>query len=100
MADAMVTARMSQEKKDACNRILEQLGTNPSQVVNQLFDYVIEKQELPFSEEKHGHTKEEIAEAIAFIDSIQTLPEGNRFATMTDEEIKMERLKSRGLASA
>ena len=36
MADAMVTARMSQEKKEAGNRVLEQLGTNASQVVNRL----------------------------------------------------------------
>ena len=41
MADAMVTARMSQEKKEAGNRVLEQLGTNASQVVNRLYDYVL-----------------------------------------------------------
>ena len=40
MADAMVTARMSSEKKEAGNRILEQMGTNASQAVNRLYDYV------------------------------------------------------------
>ena len=50
MADAMVTARMSSEKKEAGNRILEQMGTNASQAVNRLYDYVIEKRELPFFE--------------------------------------------------
>lgn len=51
MADAMVTARMSQEKKEAGNRVLEQLGTNASQVVNRLYDYVLENKKLPFPEE-------------------------------------------------
>lgn len=54
MADAMVTARMSQEKKEAGNRVLEQLGTNASQVVNRLYDYVLENKKLPFPEEQGG----------------------------------------------
>ena len=99
MADAMVTARMPREKKEAGNCVLEQLGTNASQVVNKLYDYMIEKKELPFEEKKpkHKYTKEEIAQAVAYVDSICVLPEGNRFANMTDKEIKFERLRSRGL---
>ena len=64
MADAMVTARMSQEKKEAGNRVLEQLGTNASQVVNRLYDYVLENKKLPFPEEqgRRKYTQEEIAE--------------------------------------
>ncbi|MEG0015222.1 MAG: type II toxin-antitoxin system RelB/DinJ family antitoxin [Gordonibacter sp.] len=98
MADAMVTARMSPEKKEAGNRMLEQLGTNASQAVNRLYDYVLEKKELPFSEqrERRKYTQEEIAEAIAWVDSIPRLPVNNRFAEMTNAEIKYERLKSRG----
>ena len=42
MTYAMVTARMTQEKKEAGNRILERLGTNPSQAVNRLYDYLLE----------------------------------------------------------
>ena len=71
MADAMVTARMSQEKKEAGNRVLEQLGTNASQVVNRLYDYVLE-----------------------------SIPRKDRFSTMTDDEIRRERLVSRGLATS
>ena len=52
MADAMVTARMSAEKKEAGNRMLEQLGTNASQAVNRLYDYVLEKKQLPFPEQQ------------------------------------------------
>ena len=59
---------MSSEKKEAGNRILEQMGTNASQAVNRLYDYVIEKRELPFfdREERRHYTQEEIAEAIAW----------------------------------
>ena len=99
MADAMVTARMSQEKKEAGNRVLEQLGTNASQVVNRLYDYVLENKKLPFPEEqgRRIYTQEEIAEAIAWVDSI---PRKDRFSTMTDDEIRRERLVSRGLATS
>ena len=102
MEDAMVTARMSKEKKEAGNRVLEQLGTNASQVINKLYDYVLEKKELPFPEKKkkHDYTKEEIADAVAFIDSIRILPIDGRFAKMSDKEIRLERLKSRGLIEA
>ncbi len=100
MADAMVTARMSAEKKEMGNRVLDQLGTNASQVVNRLYDYVIEQRALPFgqTEEKrqHHHTQEEIDEAIAWVDSIPKLDPNNPYANMTDDEIRYERLKSRG----
>lgn len=48
MANAMVTARMTSEKKEAGNRVLEQLDTNVFQAVNKLYDYVLENKELPF----------------------------------------------------
>lgn len=97
MADAMVTARMSQEKKEAGNRVLEQLGTNASQAVNRLYDYVLEKRQLPFPEERERreYTQQEIARAVAWVDSI---PRKDRFSIMTDDEIRQERLVSRGLA--
>ena len=99
MADAMVTARMSAEKKEAGNRMLEQLGTNASQAVNRLYDYVLEKKQLLFPEQqgRRKYTQEEIAQAIAWVDSI---PRRDRFSTMTDDEIRRERLISRGLATS
>ena len=97
MPDAMVTARMPLEKKEEGNRILKKLDTNPSQVVNMVYDYVISKRKLPFPEERkdHKYTKEEIAEAKAWVDSLCVLPKGNRFSNMSDDEIKMERLQAR-----
>ena len=99
MADAMVTARMSAEKKEAGNRMLEQVGTNASQAVNRLYDYVLEKKQLPVPEQqgRRKYTQEEIAQAIAWVDSI---PRRDRFSTMTDDEIRRERLISRGLATS
>lgn len=102
MADAMVTARMSQEKKDAGNRVLEKLGTNASQTINQLYDYLIQNGELPFpaQEESHEHTPEEIAEAVAWADDlVSRIAVPSRFATMSDDEIRQERLIARGLAT-
>mgnify|MGYP002570414597 CR=1 FL=1 len=99
MADAMVTARMSLEKKEAGNRMLEQLGTNPSQAVNRLYDYVLEKKELPFPEQ-HGrrkYTQEEIAQAIAWVDSIPRMRTSGRFSDMTIKEAKRDRLIAKGL---
>lgn len=97
MADAMVTARMTSDKKEAGNRVLEQLGTNASQAVNKLYDYVLENKELPFQEKKKNknYTKNEIAQAIEFVDSINVLPLGNRFENMADAEIKLERLSKK-----
>ncbi|NBJ66690.1 type II toxin-antitoxin system RelB/DinJ family antitoxin [Adlercreutzia caecimuris] len=98
-ADAMVTARMSPEKKEMGNRILEDLGTNASQVINQLYDLVIEKRALPFPEAKpqpRTFSPQEIAEAKAWVQSLKVLPLDNHFATMTDDEIRRERLASRG----
>ena len=99
MPDAMVTARMPLEKKEEGNRILEKLGTNPSQAVNKLYDYIVTKQKLPFPEphKDHHYTKEEIERARAFVDSLSVLPKDNRFANLSQKEIKRERLKSRGL---
>ena len=99
MADAMVTARMSSEKKEAGNRILEQMGTNASQAVNRLYDYVIEKRELPFPERKkrRRYTQEEIAEAIAWVDGLSQKRTTGRFSDMTVKEAKRERLIAKGL---
>ena len=99
MADAMVTARMSQEKKEAGNRVLEQLGTHASQAVNRLYDYVLEQRQLPFPEERERreYTQQEIARAVAWVDSIPLKRTSGRFSDMTIKEAKRDRLIARGL---
>ncbi|MDR1712947.1 MAG: hypothetical protein LBR39_02170 [Coriobacteriales bacterium] len=88
--DAMVTGRMSQSKKEAGNAILTQLGTNASAVINRLYDFIIEQGRLPFAEPT-ALDAAEIQRRIAVVDSIPLMT-GNRFATMTDDEIRRERL--------
>ena len=48
MADAMVTGRMPQAKKQAGGRVLQSLGLSASQVINQLYDYLITYDASPF----------------------------------------------------
>jgi len=94
--DAMVTARMSPGKKEAGNSALRELGTNPSQFINEIYDYVIRNKRLPLTDGSAYSGKRDIREALAFIDSIP-LQSPNRFAFMTDDEIRQERLIARGL---
>lgn len=98
MPDAMVTARMSPEKKEAANRVFEQLGTNASRAINDLYDYVIANKELPTAQDEQAESLEgRLREAAQWFEEV-SLPMGNRFAAMTDNEVKRERLVSRGLA--
>ena len=98
IADAMVTARMTPEKKEMGNAVLEELGLTASQAINQLYDLLIEKRALPFPEEKpepRTFTPEEIAEAKAWVESL-VMPVKSSLADMTLKEAKHERLKAKG----
>lgn len=99
MGEAMVTARMSRAKKESAHLVLEQLGTNASRTINDLYDYILLHRSLPFGEASHKslHSQEDVARAVQLIDSIAVLDGGNPYASMTDEEIKLARLSSRGL---
>lgn len=93
MSDAMVTARMSSTKKDAGNRILEQLGTNASQVVNDLYDYVVENGMLPWqaARPQHSVNKKELKAAMQWVDGLQMdLP--SEVSSMTIKDAKRARL--------
>lgn len=91
----MVTARMPREKKEAVGRILNDLGTNASETVNRLYDYVLAHRSLPFDNERSSEaTGGALLDALAFIDG---LSHTSRFSTMTDDEIARERAIARGL---
>jgi len=45
--DAMVTARLPQEKKIRGNEILASLGTTPSRLIGEVYDYLIAERKLP-----------------------------------------------------
>ena len=90
MADAMVTGRMPAAKKDAGNRVLESLGLNASQAINQMYDFLIDEKRLPFAREKRKPLDaKRIQEARNFV---RTIPRKNRFSSMTDQQIKEEKL--------
>lgn len=100
VADAMVTGRMTREKKEEGNRILESLGTTPSKAINQLYDFLIERKRLPFEEkaERHEIDPEKLAEARAWVRSFRrSQPLDPHFANMTTKEAKRERLIAKGL---
>lgn len=98
MPDAMVTARMSQSKKDAGGRILESLGTTASAAINGLYDYVISNRKLPFSEESlpTARSKEELAEALSWVDGIIEAEPGE-LSHLSLKEAKRHRLIAQGL---
>lgn len=103
MPDAMVTARILASKKESGNRVFESLGVTPSQAINSLYDYVIREKALPFSGDCEKRvTAEQLREAQLFIRQIpnELGIADSRFSNMTNEQIKVERLMSRGLFDA
>jgi antitoxin component of RelBE/YafQ-DinJ toxin-antitoxin module len=95
MEDAMVTGRMSVEKKAAGNRALEKMGLNASQAVNRLYDRLIEEGDADFLlYEKPSEHQWKLAAQL--VDSVK-MDVDERFLHMTRGEIKLERAKARGI---
>ena len=100
MNEATVTSRMPAATKAAAQKIFEQSGTNASKMIYAFFERVIEEGSVSFlyadELDKEVLEQENLNRAIAFVDSI---PEERncRFDGMTKSEIKMQRLKDRGL---
>ena len=97
MGDAMVTARMSQEKKEAGGSVLEELGVTASQAINGLYDHLIAHRELPFASKRRRYSPVEWKAAEAWVDALPLLAPESPLAGMTDRGIKEERLRARGL---
>ena len=98
MTTTMVTARMDEAKKLRCNAILKKNGKTPSVVINELYDYIIKENSLPWKKQDTGiktMQDEKIADAKEFLRSIQV--DDSQFSTMSDEDIKRERLMARSL---
>ena len=80
MADAMVTGRMPQAKKQAGGRVLQSLGLSASQVINQLYDYLITYDASPFDAMANEPAKSvQLEEALTFA---RSLPRKNQFSHM------------------
>lgn len=94
MADAMVTARMSATKKTAGNRVLESLGSNASQAINELYDYLAEHKRLPWERERglvNPVSPSQLRDALAWVDELALSVEP-AYANMTIEEARRSRL--------
>lgn len=102
MGDAMVTARMAAEKKREGNLVLRSLGTNASAVMNKLYDYLLAHRALPegLAEPpavRKEHTPREWACAFEWADSLLEPVQDDELAALSLDEMKWERLQSRGL---
>ena len=96
MDDAMVTGRMSAEKKAAGAQVLEKAGLNVSQAINLLYDKLIEEQNADFILHRIPEQRE-WESAAKFLDSLASpIPIATRFDNMTRGQIKLERAKAKG----
>lgn len=64
-SDVLVSARISQGKKDAAKSVLESLGSTTSDLINSAFDYLLENKELPQSAAPKRPTKAEVKKFLA-----------------------------------
>ena len=99
MADAMVTARMSQSKKDAGNEVLRKLGYTASQAINELYDRVLETQSWPLARSEMGAVdSQRLAGALSFIDGISRVS-ADDFVDLDFDDANRRRLIATGRAS-
>ena len=94
MDDAMVTGRMSAEKKKAGSKVLAKAGLNASQAINLLYDKLEEEQNADFLIHRKPE-QHEWESAAKFLDALH-MPIHSRFDDMTRGEIKLERAKTKG----
>lgn len=96
MEDAMVTGRMSAEKKAAGAKVLALAGLNASQAVNLLYDKLEEEQSVDFLIHRKPEQRE-WESTIRLIDAIASpVPVHTRFDEMTRGELKLERARAKG----
>ena len=93
MPDAMVTARMSAQKKETGAKLLKSLGISASEAINQLYDYIIKTERLPFD-----LPEDRLAQAVKRINDIPKVPVSKEFSMLSDNEIRLARLRKKGLS--
>lgn len=100
METAVATGRMTPQKKEAGNAILKRAGPNASQAINRLHDQLTEEGDATFMQGSERTMPDPARWKLAaeFMDAISLKrTDPSRFDTMTKAEIKMGRLRSRGL---
>ena len=96
MNEAMVTGRMGADKKARGGRILQKSGLSASQIINLLYDRLISEGNADFLMDERPRDNAAWESAARFVDSLSVRQE-TRFDDMTKAQIRVERLKSRGL---
>ena len=99
MPDAMVTARMSTQKKETGAKLLKSLDISASEAINQLYDYIIKTGRLPFDLPEDGTltTEKRLAQAVKRVNDIPKVPVSKEFSMLSDNEIRLARLRKKGL---
>ena len=91
MEDAMVTGRMSAQKKAEGNAVLSREGLNASAAIGMLYDKLIQEQNAGFLfTEAPVRSKEQWQQAASFVSQLVT-PRASKYHNMTKGEVKMER---------
>lgn len=99
MDSAMVTGRMSQEKKDAGNAVLKRAGLTPSAAINRMYELLAECGNADFlAPPKPARSAGEWKSAATFVETLK-LPFSvdERFDSMSKAQVKAERLAAKGL---
>jgi len=94
MTTTLVSARMSPSKKEAGSRALKKLGSNASQAINELYDYVIEHGVLPWQAIDGAAscvTKEQLNDALDWVDGLQ-ISLSPEFSGLTLKDVHKQRL--------
>lgn len=98
MGDVMVTGRMTVDKKQKGSRILSREGLNASQAINLMYDRLLEEGAASFLLDEKGDGERSLVweKAAQFVDSLSRKRD-SRFHAMSDAEIKVDRLRVKGL---
>lgn len=88
--ESVLTVRLDATVKAEGSATMRRLGVSPSEAVRELFDFTIKNDALPFPSDDTP-TEEEIARRIRAFDACHTRAP----LTLTDEELREERLRSR-----
>ena len=86
----MLTVRIDEEIKKRATEIMRINGYTPSSAVQNMFEYIVKNERLPFSCNAKPD-ENEIAQAVAALDALHT----KKPLVLTDEELRSARLKDR-----
>ncbi len=88
--ESVLTIRLDSAVKTEGSAVMRRLGTTPSRAVRSLFDFAVKHEALPFPVDT-PQSESEIERRVRAFDRCHTA----RPLTLTDDELREERLRSR-----